>query len=114
MSKIEVLESKPITLAELKDSIQKIQERDEELNFRSGKTQEFVNHFSTMPLEKANELKQKLVDLNIPRIKEDHIVKIIDFLPVSIEDLEVLLQGYPITVTKESQEKIVSLVKEYK
>ena len=114
MSQIEVLEKSPMSLAELKDCIDLIQKRDKELNFRSGKTLEFLNHFTTINSEKSSELKQKLLALDIPRLKEEHIVKIVDFLPLSIADLDVLIQGYPITIAKENQEKIISVVKDFK
>ena len=113
MSNFEVIEKKPISLAELREEISIAQKRDGELGFRGGKVQEFINNLNPLNSDKALELTKKIEELEIPRLKEDHIVKIVDFLPTSISELDVLLQGYPITVTKESQEKIVSVVKEF-
>jgi DNA-directed RNA polymerase subunit F len=47
-------------------------------------------------------------------LKEDHIVKIIDLMPVNVADLDVLLQGYPITISKENQAKIVDTIGPFK
>ena len=110
----EILDKSPIALAELKEELKKIQKRDEELGFRSGKTQEYVNSFSTLKLADYTKLKEELTALNIPRLKDEHIVKIADLLPINIKDLDVLLQGYPITIVKDNQQKIVDVVSKYK
>ena len=109
----DVVDKMPIGLAELKDELTKIQARDEELGFRSGKTLEYVNSFGTLSLADFIKLKDEVSKLDIPRLKDEHVVKIVDFLPKSVADLDVLLQGYPITITKENQKKIVDVVKAF-
>ena len=110
MSNPNVIEKKPVSMSELKAELQKIQERDEELGFRAGKTQEYINSFKLLKIEDYEKFKKELEELNIPRLKDDHIVKILDFLPRSVEDLEVLLQGYPITISKDNLKKIVDVI----
>lgn len=114
MQNINVVDKEALSLAELKEELLNIQKRDEELGFRSGKTLEYVNSFSTLSKEKFDELKAKLVELDIPRLKDDHMVKIADLLPVSVADLDVILQGYPITISKENQARIVEVVADFK
>ncbi len=114
MSRIEVVDKKPLTLSELKAELSKISKRDEEMSFRAGKTQEYVNSFSPLSKTACAELKKKLEELNIPRLKEEHISKIVDLLPSSVEDLSVILQGYALTVSKDNMASIVKAVKEYK
>ena len=108
MSKAQIITKESISLAELKDSLEKIQKRDEEVGFRAGKAIEYINSVSVLTKKEYEELKQKIMALEVPRLKEEHINKIIDFMPKSKDDLEVIIQGYPITVSKESMEKIVS------
>lgn len=112
MSKAELIEKIPITLTELKGEISKISKRDEEMSFRSGKTLDYVNSFSQLSRKKYGELTKKLEDLNIPRLKQNHIVKILDMMPKNAKELAVLLQGYTITVTKENMTKIVKAINE--
>ncbi len=111
MSQPKVSEKTPLSLSELKEEVEKIQKRDGELGFRAGKTQEYVNSLDIIPKEDYVKLKEEIEGLEIPRLKEEHIVKIIDFLPRSTEDLEVILQGYPLTISKENMEKIVGVTK---
>ncbi len=106
-----LIDKKSLSLTELKEELKKIQKRDGELGFRSGKTQEYVNSLKVLSKKDYDEYMTKLTDLNIPRLKDEHIVKILDFLPKSEAELEVLLQGYPITISKENYKKIVDVVK---
>lgn len=105
-----IVEEKPITMVELKEELTKIKKRDKELNFRSNKTLEYLSVFAKMTPQKAIELEQKLEKLNIPRLKDFQIKKIIDILPKTVEDLKVILQGYTLTVSSENIKKIVSLI----
>jgi DNA-directed RNA polymerase subunit F len=113
MSSINVLAETPITMAQLKDDIKKIHKRDEELNFRATKTDEYLKNFVYIGLAKAKELQKKIEDLDIPRLKDEHVVKIIDLLPGSIEELKTIFSGYTITVSADNQKKIVETVKPY-
>jgi DNA-directed RNA polymerase subunit F len=114
MSKPEIVGRVPVSLAELKAELTAIHKRDGEPSFRAGKTMDYINHFKPLSKVAASELSKKLVALDIPRLKEEHIVKLVDLLPVSVDDVKVILQGYALTVTKENMSKIVDVVKEYK
>jgi DNA-directed RNA polymerase subunit F len=109
--KNEILEEVPMSMAQLKDELEKVKKRDKELNFRATKTEEYLNQV----LEKKafDDLFKKLTALNIPRLKEQHIYKIIDVLPASVDELKVLLQGYTLTVNNANLKKIVDTVKEF-
>jgi DNA-directed RNA polymerase subunit F len=63
--------------------------------------------------KKAEELKEKIEKLAIPRLKDEHIIKITDLMPANVEVLKVLLQAYTITVTQENLKKIVGVVQEF-
>ena len=51
--------------------------------------------------------------MEIPRLKREHIVKILDIMPVTEEQLKLVLQGYILTVSQANMKKITDLVKEY-
>ncbi len=110
MSKAEILEKIPVSLVELKSELNAIEKRDGELGFRAGKTKEYLNSFSTLSKSAYADLKKKIEDLQIPRLKEDHIVKILDVLPKSVDELSVVLQGYSLTVSKENMKNIVDIL----
>jgi len=113
MVKPEIISETPITMAEIRSELERIQKRDGELNFRANKTQEYLNHFIEQLSDKIVELKEKLTGLKIPRLKEEHIVKIVDLLPTTVEDLKVILQGYVITVNNENMKKVVDVVNQF-
>ncbi|MBW3019966.1 hypothetical protein KY334_01610 [Candidatus Woesearchaeota archaeon] len=111
--KPKIIEEKPMSMVEVKSELQKIKKRDEELNFRANKTEEYFNSFMTLSAKDGAELKEKLTALDVPRLKEQHIIKIIDTLPTSEDELKMILQGYTITINKENADKIVKSVSEY-
>jgi len=51
--------------------------------------------------------------LNIPRLKEQHVHKLIDLNPTTLNELKVILQSYTITVNNESMKKIVDTINEF-
>lgn len=114
MTKPEVLSETPITMVELKSELDKIKKRDEELNFRANKTDEYLSQFLEVSTKKGKELKEKLVSMDISRLKEEHITKIVDVMPQTVEELKVLLQGYVLTVSQDNMKKIIGVVKEFK
>ena len=111
MSKAEIIEKTPMSLTDLKAEITRISKRDEETGFRTGKTLEYVNSFSALSKTAYVDLKKKIEELNVPRLKEEHITKILDILPKTENDVAVVLQGYTLTVSKENIKKIVDIIK---
>ena len=108
---MEVLSQEPMPMSQLRETIDKIKKRDKEPNFRVKKIEDYLNSFSQLSPAKSKELIEKLKKLNIPRLKEQHIYKIVDILPAKPEDLKALLQPYTITVNNENIKKIVDVVK---
>jgi len=111
MTTAKTLSEKQISMAELKGELEKIKERDKELNFRANKTEEYLNQLTIA--KKADEITKKLTALNIPRLKEQHIKKIVDIVPTTIKDLKVVLQNYTLTVNNENMKKIVDIVNSF-
>ena len=114
MVKPEVIEQRPIGIAEVKDILGKIHKRDDELSFRAGKTEDHVNEMSTLGIRKSKELIKKLEELEIPRLRPQHILKIVDTLPENAEQLKIILSGYNVTVVKDNLKKISDIVDEYR
>ena len=111
MSKPELINEIPMNAAELKKELERIQKRDGELNFRANKTKEYLDQFATLSEKKAGELYKKVEGLKIPRLKDLHIHKLVDTLPVSTDDVKVVLQAYPISVTNDNLKKIADAIK---
>ncbi|KYK25609.1 hypothetical protein AYK26_05715 [Euryarchaeota archaeon SM23-78] len=113
MAKPEVIEKKSINISVLREELASIKKRDGELSFRGNKTEEYANEFSILKPKQAEELFTKLEKLNIPRLKDIHINKIIDMMPGSVSELKVIMQGYSLPVTNENLKKITDAVSKY-
>lgn len=102
----------PMALVEVKNILHSAEQRDGSLNFLSNKAKEHQEIFVSLPLKKKEELYAKLTGLNLTRLKEEHYCKIIDFLPQNLDELKVILQSYPLSLSKKDQESIVGAVTE--
>ncbi len=111
MADAQIISETPINAYRLKKELEKIKKRDNELNFRANKTEEYLNQMAT--LKNSDELFDRIVKLNIPRLKEQHINKIIDVAPTTVNDLKVVVQGYTITLNNDSIKKIVDTINEF-
>ncbi|MBS3116342.1 hypothetical protein J4421_01975 [Candidatus Woesearchaeota archaeon] len=108
----EFIQEQPLSLAGAKKVLTEIEKRDNELNYRSNRAKEFFEQFPILSLEKKDELYKKITSLNLTRLKEEHLMKILDFLPKTTEELKIVLQAYPLSMPKKDQEAIVEVVKE--
>ncbi len=108
---MKVLSQEPLTLADVKDSLKDSSDKD---NFRLNKTKEYLETFAKLSSKKADELKKKILDLKIPRLKNEMVVKVIDLLPDNEDYLNLIFQAYPVTISSSNLKKIVSTVEEFK
>lgn len=111
MADVQIMAEMPINLYQLKRELEKIRKRDNELNFRANRTEEYLQQVAA--LKNPEELFEKIMRLNIPRLKEMHVHKIVDIAPTTIIELKALLQGYTITINNESMKKILDAINEF-
>ena len=109
-----VISEEPISIYDLKRSLEHIKERDAELGFRAAKTDEYLKNFAKLDDKKVNELKSKIEALNIPRLKADQISNLIDIMPSDLEEVRLVLSSYSITITNENLVKIADVIKEHR
>jgi|SRR3989344_4815121 len=113
MVNLEFIEEKCLSLPDVKVILNDIKKRDVELNPLSSRLNEYLDAFVSLTAAKKEQLHKKLLALNLTRLKEEHIAKIIEFLPTTTNDLKVVLQAYPLSLVKKDQESIVAAVKEF-
>lgn len=112
--KPEVVAEEPLSMSDARKELKKIKKRDEELSFRSAKTEEYLNELTQLGEQKAAELTKKLMELEIPRLKEEHVAKMVDLLPYTKEDIKAILSHYTLTIKEDNIKKILSVVDEYR
>ena len=114
MVKPEIIEQTPINFSQLKEEISKIKKRDNEFNYRAQKTEEYVNSLSVLSASESKKLFTELTALKIPRLKDTHIQKFIDLMPVCLDDVKMLLQGQTFSVNNDSLKKIISVIDKHR
>lgn len=107
------VEEKSLSLVDVKELLTVIEKRDGQLNHFSNKAKEYLEIFVKLSEAKKKEIEKKLAELELTRLKPEHIAKIIDFMPKDATDLKVLLQGYYVSLPKKDQESILAVVKNY-
>lgn len=112
MVKPEILNENPVSLIETKSELENIKKRDKELNFRSQKTEEYINQFVKHDAKVYAEIKKKIESLKISRLKPEMLVKILDLLPVTADELKAILQEFIVALTNEDIKKIIKVIKE--
>jgi DNA-directed RNA polymerase subunit F len=109
MPEIEVIKEVPLTMAELKDKLSQIK-KNHDLSFRATKALEYLNTFAKQKPKDAEEMKKKIQDLNIIRLKETHIVKIIDLEPKDADSLKAILATENVTLRPEDMKRVIECV----
>lgn len=114
MANPQFIEQKALSLAEVKEILKGIEKRDKELNIISNKAKEYLDQFVSLTPEKKEVVAKKLNGLGITRLKDDQIAKIIDFMPLTANDLKIVLLSYPnLSLSKKDQESIVEAIQEF-
>ena len=72
----------------------------------------FIKKFVKITPEKAQELHKKLQELDLMKIKDEHIAKIIDILPENADDLNKIFSD--IGLDEDEIKKILDTIKEYR
>ncbi len=72
----------------------------------------FIKKFSKLKLKEAKELKEKIRKLDLMKINEKHISKIIDILPENAEELNKIFTD--VGLNEDETNKILETVKEFK
>ncbi|MCD4666262.1 hypothetical protein K8R47_00440 [archaeon] len=105
---IENINERPLTLIELKEELEKVSKRDSGLPPRGIKTQEYVNAYTKSKKDKTAKIKEEVKKLNISRLKDKQIVKLIDLAPKDIDSLKIILSGDDITLKTEDYNKLLN------
>lgn len=113
MSNIEIIEERPLSLNDLKVKLEKVKKRDNNLNFRGNKTENYLNSLTKSQSKKPEELENELNTLGLGRLRERQIKKITDIKPIDLDSLRTIISGENLTLKTEDLQKIVEIVKKY-
>lgn len=106
---IEIIEENPVSMSHVKKFLSDNKKKGD-LNFRASKTLDYVNNFKTKSISETESLKKSLEELNIPRLKINHIYKILDIMPKNAVELKSVMQNSGLALSNEHIKKIVNTI----
>ena len=99
-----IKEIQAISISEAPEYLGKEEESEKEL---AG----FIKKFSILSVKDEKELRKGIQELNLIKIKEEHISKIIDFLPENNQDINKIFVD--VTLDEDETKKILDKIKEF-
>jgi DNA-directed RNA polymerase subunit F len=100
-----IKEIKPVPIAEVKDML-KDQDTDKSKELLS-----FLKKFNKTSVSESKRMFESIKKLNIEKLKDEDIVRIIDFAPEDAEDLRKLFIGSDITLDQDETTRILEIKK---
>jgi DNA-directed RNA polymerase subunit F len=94
----------------IKKTLEK-KEKDKELSYEQKNALEHLRKFTKISEKQATEMAEELG--KIERLKEKHIISIINHMPQDLEELRVLFANEVANISDEDKKKIISIVKKY-
>ena len=98
-----ILNMKHLNLAEVKEIVKDIDEKKD--------VKDYLKKFGKLSKEKAEKLNEELRTLGNAKIKEEYLVKIIDFLPRDAEELNKIF--HDISLDEKEMNEILEIIKKY-
>lgn len=105
-----VVKEKPVTLAEVLEILKRAK-KEGELEYWQRLTYDHAQKMAKLKPDKARELKEEL--LKIEKIREHQAVAIVDLLPETKEDVELIFAKERTVLEEEDIKRILELVRKY-
>lgn len=99
-----IRKSEPLSMPEVLGYLDKKEENEANLIG-------FIEKFTKLDSKKAKELKSKLEGLELMKLKDEDVVKIIDIMPENLEELNKILSG--VNLDEDETKKILETIKEF-
>lgn len=111
MAEIETIEEVPLSLADVKDTLESINKRDKVLSPKGTKVLDYISKITSLKLKETAEIRKKLAETGIERLKEKQISKILDIMPKDVDSLKAVFVGDNLTLRQEDLKKILECLK---
>tara|TARA_Y100000310_G_C20600280_1_gene772645 strand:- start:403 stop:702 length:300 start_codon:yes stop_codon:yes gene_type:complete len=98
-----ILDLKPLNLSEVKKLSGDLEENKD--------LKDYLKKFSKLSEEKTEKLNGELRGLNNMKLKDDYLVKIVDFLPRDVEGLNKIITE--VSLDNKEAEEVLDIVKKY-
>ena len=105
---MEIKKERYVTWTEAKSILMK-KEKEKELGYEQKNALEHLRKFAKLPAKTVKEMREELSKME--KLKEKHIVSIINILPENEDVLKILFANEVVTLSDEEKKKILSIVK---
>jgi DNA-directed RNA polymerase subunit F len=99
-----IKESRPVSMTEVVKLVGDSKKAEE--------IKRFVKNFDVLKVEKAEELAKEIEALDLIKLKDIHVVKIVDFVPTDAEELNKVLVD--VSLDADEVNKILDVTKKYR
>ena len=101
-----IKESKPISMIEADSILEKKKESKEE---KIKEVRRYIKKFVRIKKEDAVKIREELSKLDIIKLNDTHITKILDLVPMDAEDLRKIFANEAISLNQEEINKILNV-----
>lgn len=98
-----ISEERPVTMTEVVTSVGDSDKGDA--------IKKFIKNFKLLNAEKTEEMKEELKALDLIRLKDEHIVKIVDFVPTTASELNKVI--IEVSLDQDEVNKILDVTKKF-
>ncbi|NQZ84258.1 MAG: hypothetical protein HRU03_00945 [Nanoarchaeales archaeon] len=112
MSNYEIISKEPISNAEVYEAIDKrAQDEEIELTYREEKTHEYIKKFNPMTVADFESKVKALIDLEIPRLDRENMIKIVELNPKTGTELRAIVSHGGVILVDENVTKVLDTIK---
>ena len=112
MANYEIISKEPVHPSKVLNHIeQKVEEK--ELTYREEKILEYLKDSNKLSLEEFNTAFEELKALEIPRLEDSHLIKILEILPRNGVELRSIVSHGGVVVVDDVVTQILDIVKKY-
>lgn len=113
MANYEILSQEAVSQSEVSEVIKKIA-KDRELTYREEKVNDFLKKSTVLKKKDFETAKKELEELQIPRIEDSHIIKVLDLMPKNGTELRSIISHGGMVLVDENITKILDVLKKYR
>jgi len=106
----DVIEKKPVSIAKAKDILNKVKKKNYEQNLAF----EYASKFAKVDSKKEEELVEELTQAGIPRIKPRNIIKLLDIMPKTAEELRAVFAKEDLSLSKADTDRVIEILGKYR
>ncbi|MEK6820727.1 MAG: hypothetical protein AABX71_03380 [Nanoarchaeota archaeon] len=101
------IEMKPMSMPEAKKLVETVEGEDGKKEIR-----DFLKKFTKLKEKEAEEMRRELEALGLMKIKEEHLVKVIDLLPEDASDINKIFVD--VGLNEDEINKMLEIIKRYR